>query len=211
MLIATMLSQNTNDKNSFQAYERLRQRFPTWDAVARAPRRAVASAIRIGGMANQKSGHIRSTLNGIRERFGEYALHGLEAMPNGAAIEFLTGFDGVGVKTAACVLLFSLRRDVFPVDTHIHRICSRLGLAPGCAIPEKTFRAMAGIVPTGESYALHTNLIRFGRMVCRSTSPRCERCPLFAECLYEKKKRRAPTGGRSQHARHDFMLLDNVG
>jgi endonuclease-3 len=211
MLIATILSQNTNDRNSYRAYQRLRKRFPTWDAVAQAPRRSVASAIRIGGMANQKSGHIRSTLKGVRERFGAYALNGLESMPDGEAIELLTGFDGVGVKTAACVLLFSLRRDVFPVDTHIHRICSRLGLAPGCTTPEKTYRAMARIVPAGESYALHTNLIRFGRMVCRSTSPSCERCPLFSECLYEKKKRSASTGGRSRHARHDFMLLDNVG
>ena len=210
MLIATILSQNTNDRNSHRAYTELRRRFPTWDRVASARPAALRSAIRPGGMANLKSRHIRETLDTIRARYGRYDLRAIRKKSSGEIIGELTGLKGIGVKTAACVLLFSLRRDVFPVDTHVHRICSRLGLAPGSSSPERTFEAMKELVPRGKAHSLHTNMIRFGRTVCRSINPRCAICPLYAQCGFDGKSAPARRSGRVPAAGGDFMLLDNV-
>ncbi len=211
MLIATILSQNTSDKNSHRAYQALRRRFPGWEAVAHANLGALRAAIRVGGMANQKAPRIRSILKSVRERYGRYSLEPLRDLSDQEVMDTLTAFPGVGVKTAACVLLFSLGRDVFPVDTHVHRICSRLGLVRDCPTPEKTFEAMRILVPPGKAYSLHTNMIRFGRRTCRSASPACERCPLFDECRYPAKRRRPSARRPGSATDHDFMLLDNVG
>jgi endonuclease III len=210
MLIATILSQNTNDKNSHRAYTQLREKYTRWQDVAEAPLRSIHSAIRVGGMANQKSVRIQETLAAVKKRFGMFGLSALERMENREIIEELTSMNGVGVKTASCVLLFSMGRDVFPVDTHVHRICGRLGLAPGCTTPEKTFHFMQGLIPKGKGYSFHTNLIRFGRRVCRSNNPVCDLCPLFDECVFTGKRRRAGKKRAPSRADHDFMLLDNV-
>lgn len=209
MLIATILSQNTNDKNSHRAYTLLRQRFPTWEEVVHAPLRSIKSAIRVGGMANQKSVRIKETLEAINSLYGSYDLAGLNKKPDQSIIEELISLNGVGVKTASCVLLFSLRRDVFPVDTHVHRICNRLGLVRS-QTPDKTFEMMRQLVPKGRGYSFHTNLIRFGRKVCRSQNPGCAVCPVYDECTFEGKAKRKQRREALSKADHDFMLLDNV-
>ena len=211
MLIATILSQNTNDRNSHRAYLQLRERFPTWERVVKAPAKAIASAIRIGGMANQKSVRIKKLLKTLQVRFGTLDLGFFKRKSNEELFEILLSLDGVGTKTAACVLLFSLGRDVFPVDTHVHRICGRLGLAPHCKAPEKTFEAMKTIVPHNKAYSFHTNLIRFGRKLCRSNRPLCALCPIFDECRYERKHTfRKQSRALASSVNHNFMLLDNV-
>lgn len=210
MLIATILSQNTNDKNSHRAYRQLRKKYKRWQDVANAPARSIISVIRAGGMANQKSVRIKETLVAVKKRFGKYDLSALEEMQNDKVIEELTTIRGVGVKTASCVLLFSMKRDVFPVDTHVHRICGRLGLAPGCTTPEKTFYFTRRLIPKGKGYSFHTNLIRFGRRVCRSNNPACDACPLYEECVFSGKKRQHRLKRIASTADHDFMLLDNV-
>ncbi len=211
MLIATVLSQNTNDKNSHRAYVSLRSRFSSWDAVAAAPLRSIIAAIRPGGMANQKGPRIKEILRQVKLRHGGFRLQGIERRENSAIMEELTSLPGVGMKTAACVLLFSLGRDVFPVDTHVHRLCARLGLAPGSRTPEQTFEKMRAIVPPGKGYSLHTNMIRFGRKICRTSNPRCGLCPLYAECEFRGKRRRQGQAVRgASTADHNFMLLDNV-
>ena len=210
MLIATILSQNTNDKNSHRAYTLLRKKYPRWEMVAKAPLRGIKAAIRVGGMANQKSVRIKETLMAIHARYGRYSLSQLKNMPDGKVIEELTTMKGVGVKTAACVLLFSMGRDVFPVDTHVHRICNRLGLAGNSSTPEKTFEAMKPLIPKGNGYSFHTNLIRFGRRVCRSNNPDCGICPVYHECVYDGKRKQSGRPRPPSSADHDFMLLDNV-
>jgi endonuclease-3 len=210
MLIATILSQNTSDRNSHRAYRELRRRFPSWRLAAEAHSSALRASIRIGGMANQKAPRIQKVLKSLRDRYGRYSLERLREMPDQEVMDTLTGFDGVGKKTAACVLLFSLGRDVFPVDTHVHRICNRLGLVRHCPTPEKTFEAMRDLIPAGKGYSLHTNMIRFGRTICRSASPACEHCPLFKECVYPGRRRRTVIARRSSGVDHEFMLLDNV-
>ncbi len=210
MLIATILSQNTNDKNSHRAYTLLRKKYPRWEMVAKAALQGIKAAIRVGGMANQKSVRIKETLMAIHARSGRYDLSALKNKPDEKVIEELTSMKGVGVKTAACVLLFSMGRDVFPVDTHVHRICNRLGLAGNSSTPEKTFEAMKPLIPKGRGYSFHTNLIRFGRRVCRSNNPDCGICPVYDDCLYSGKRKRSGRSRLPSSADHDFMLLDNV-
>ncbi len=211
MLIATILSQNTNDQNSFRAFSNLKKQFPTWDAVRTAKTQAIASAIKTGGMANQKSVRIKNLLNRIYKEFGSLDMSFLKKKSNEEIFELLTSFDGVGTKTSACVLLFSLRREVFPVDTHVHRICNRLGFTPEAKTPDQTFEAMKNLVPEGKAYSLHTNLIRFGRKTCKAVNPLCGNCPLYDYCRYkDKEKYRKSTLNTSASEKTDFMLLDNV-
>jgi endonuclease-3 len=188
----------------------LRRRFPTWEKVAGAPVGAIASAIRVGGMKNQKSKRIKALLKKIFVKNGSYSLHVLKRMNDDDVMEMLTSFNGIGYKTAACVLLFSLRREVFPVDTHIHRISNRLGLVE-TKTPEKTFEAMKTLVPKRKSYSFHTNLIRFGRTVCLAQRPRCGQCPLYDECVFSRKEMYA-SEKHPVSSRHntDFMLLDEI-
>ncbi len=210
MLIGTLLSQNTNDRNSHRAYLELRRKFPTWKKVAEAPVGAIASAIKVGGMKNQKSSRIKALLQMVRKDYGSYRLRGIEKMNNDKVISTLTAFYGIGFKTAACVLLFSLRREVFPVDTHIHRICNRLGLVE-TKTPDRTFEAMKSLVPKGKSYSFHTNLIRFGRTVCLAHRPRCGRCPLYDGCVFpEKEKFASEKSSPSSRRNSNFMLLDEI-
>lgn len=209
MLVATVLSQNTNDKNSHRAWTNLRRRYPSWRAAAEAPVRSLEAAIRSGGMARTKARRIKRLLAAVRERCGGYSLAPLRHLPDDRLMDELMRIDGVGPKTAGCVLLFSMGRDVFPVDTHIHRIAGRLALVEGCRTPEQTFAAMRPLVPRGKAHSFHTNLIRFGRRVCRSARPLCGICPLAAACTWPGRTAHGGNG-KGTTADHDFMLLDNV-
>jgi endonuclease III len=193
-----------------RAYTLLRKQYPTWERVGRARVRNLIAAIRVGGMANQKSGRIRETLAGVRARYGGYSLSALYGKSNDEVLDELTQMKGVGFKTASCVLLFSLGRDVFPVDTHVHRICNRLGLVQRSGTPEKTFRQMKSLVPRGRGYSFHTNLIRLGRKICRAQVPDCDVCPLYHECSFHDKRTRRTLKRTLSTSNHDFMLLDNV-
>lgn len=214
MLIATILSQNTSDVNSHRAFTALKRAYPLWQDVAAAPLSRIRSLIRVGGMANQKSVRIREVLRVIHRQYGSFSLESLRQKKDREILDELTSLNGVGVKTSACVLLFSLGRDRFPVDTHVHRICNRLGLVRNCPTPEKTFHAMAPLVPRGKGYALHTNLIRFGRSVCKAAAPACLECPLYAECRWPGRRARRRAAHRQPRARTrrdaTFMLLDNI-
>lgn len=210
MLIATILSQNTADRNSHRAWRELRRRFPDWASAAAAPPAALRAAIRPGGMAALKTLTIRRTLAHVRSRFGAYDLGALAGLTDDAALAELTAVKGVGVKTAACVLLFSLGRNVFPVDTHVHRVCTRLGLVPRPGTPERTFQGMRDLVRRRGAYALHTNMIRLGRTVCRAQRPACGSCPLCLLCRAPERRRHR--GIRLERARTGagFMALDHV-
>ena len=186
-LVRTLLSQSTNDNNRDLAYGRLRERFPTWREVMEAPREQVEEAIRPAGLGNQKSGRMIEMLRWIEKEFGGLDLGFLHEMPVEEAFERFTAVKGIGVKTIAVVLMFACGRDVFPVDTHVHRICRRLGLVPEGADAVKTFRLMADLVPPGKSYSLHMNLLRFGRTVCTARKPRCPECPLYKVCPWPEK------------------------
>ena len=183
-LIKTVLSQSTNDRNRDRAYDELRRRFPTWAEVAAADPQDIAEAIRVAGLANQKSVRIRDILRWLAQHNGGFELDNLCEMDIQQALEWLGHLKGIGVKTLAVVLMFACGRDVFPVDTHVHRIVRRLGLVPENADPVKTFWQMAELVPPGKSYSFHMNLLKLGRTICKARNPDCQACPLRQNCQY---------------------------
>jgi endonuclease-3 len=181
-LILTVLSQNTNDTNRDRAYSDLRERFPVWDDVADAPLPAIARAIRRGGLGPTKSVRIREILRTLRGRGTPLDERAFARMRSSALWELLVGLRGVGPKTAACVLLFSLGRPYFPVDTHVHRVARRLGLVPDSADAVTAQELIQAEVAPTDVYALHMLLIRHGREVCIARRPFCSRCPLATIC-----------------------------
>jgi endonuclease III len=185
-LVRTVLSQNTNDTNRDVAYERLRERLPTWEAVRDAPTEDVIEAIRPGGLANTKGPRIQHIL---RQLDDHPDLDWLKDAPRDEAIDFLTALPGVGRKTAACVMIFALGRPEIPVDTHVYRVGGRLGLFRERASFEEAHDEMLWIVDPEDAYEFHINLIRHGREVCRPR-PRCEDCELRRMCPYWRRLRR---------------------
>jgi len=183
-LILTILSQNTADVNSGRAYQTLRARFPTWEAVLEADPAELAQAIRVGGLAHVKAPRIQAILRRLREERGDLSLDFLGNMSVAEARDYLLALPGVGPKTAACVLLFSLHKPAFPVDTHVHRVTRRLGLVPPKATPEKAGLLLEELLPQEAYYPFHINLIRHGRAICKAARPRCEACPIAQECDY---------------------------
>lgn len=190
-LIATILSQHTSDVNSARAYERLRSAFPNWTEVRDAPQDAVAEAIRVGGLAQVKAERIRRVLRAISEREpGPLTLGALEELPLDAARERLLSLPGVGPKTAACVLLFSLGRPAFPVDTHVWRVTRRLGLIGPKVTADVAHLQLERRIPPEWRHTMHINLIQHGRRICHAQRPDCERCALRAHCDYYWSTRR---------------------
>lgn len=181
-LLLTILSQNTSDTNRDAAWASLQDAFPDREAVEAADREELEEAIRPAGLAGQKAAAIHGVLEGLREERGELELDHLETMDDDEALAYLTSFRGVGTKTAACVLCFALRRPVMPVDTHVHRVARRLGLAPEDAGRNEVHDVLNEAVPPELRYPLHIWLIRHGRAVCTSRSPACSDCPLEDLC-----------------------------
>jgi endonuclease-3 len=183
-LILTILSQNTNDRNRDIAYRLLRSRFPTWEEVRDAPLKDVITSIQSAGLANQKGTRIQVLLRGITAERGNLDLSFLKEMPMEEVREWLLHFKGVGPKTAAIVLLFSLGKPAFPVDTHIYRVTGRLGLRPPAMSREQAHNFLEKIFPPEMYAAVHLNLIRLGREICHPGRPDCDHCPLNNFCDY---------------------------
>jgi endonuclease III len=196
-LVLTILSQNTNDRNRDIAYARMRARFPSWGAVAAAPLTEVEQAIRPGGISKVKSRRIQEILRTIDDEGGGLDLDWLEDAPRDKALAFLERLPGVGRKTAACVLLFAYDRPELPVDTHVYRVASRLGLIRPNASFEEAHDTLLSLTEPEDVYELHVNLIRHGRRLCRPQRPLCEECPLRRLCPHGREllaARRAATG-----------------
>ncbi len=183
-LVSTILSQNTNDVNRDRAFESLRRRFPTWEAVRDAPENEVIEAVRLAGLANQKGPRIQAALRSITEQVGRLDLEFLRDMEAEQARQWLLQFKGVGPKTAAIVLQFSLGKPAFPVDTHIYRVSGRLGLRPAKMSVEQAHEHLAALLPPETYYPAHLNLIQLGRRVCHARKPQCPSCPLNDLCAY---------------------------
>jgi endonuclease III len=181
-LILTVLSQHTSDRNAERAFESLRDAFPAWADVVRAPPERVADAIRSGGLANTKAPRIQAILREVHEREGRYDLGALRDMPDVKASEYLATLPGVGPKTAAVVLAFALGRDAFPVDTHVHRVSTRLGWIAPKTSAERAHGLLADLIPSDLRVPMHVGLIRLGREICKAGRPRCEDCPVFELC-----------------------------
>lgn len=183
-LVSTILSQNTNDTNRDRAFNALRARFPDWEAVRDAPEREVIEAIRPAGLANQKGPRIQAVLRQITAEVGRLDIDFLKDLPADQAQDWMMRFKGVGPKTASIVLLFSLGKPAFPVDTHIYRVSGRIGLRPPKMSVEAAHDHLATLFPPDTYYAVHLNLIRLGREICQARQPRCTICPLQKLCDY---------------------------
>ena len=184
ILIETILSQNTNDRNRDKAFQRLKTRFPQWENVLKAKTKKIASAIRSGGLAEQKAKRIREILHWIKKREGRLSLSFIKKMDSEEIKKTMGALKGIGPKTLHCLLLFGLGREAFPVDTHILRIGKRLGFIPERMDAEKAHEWMVPFIPKGRSLSLHLNLIRFGRSICKAKNPQCNICFLIKECLH---------------------------
>jgi len=181
-LVATVLSQNTNDANSSEAFRRLRKALPTWEAVRAAPVGRIERAIRVGGLARTKARRIKRILDIIHERYGRLSLEFLAGAPLQQARAALADLPGVGPKTVGCVLMFGFGRPVLPVDTHVHRVSTRLGLIPAGTSAERAHELLQARAPDRLVYAFHVLLIEHGRRTCRARKPACAGCVLADRC-----------------------------
>jgi endonuclease-3 len=183
-LVSTILSQNTNDINRDRGFTALRAKFGTWEEVRDAPAQDVIDAIRPAGLANQKGPRIQQVLRSITEERGNLDLSFLGDLAVEEARAWLTRFNGVGPKTAAIVLCFSLGKPAFPVDTHIYRVTGRIGLRPERMTVEQAHPHLESLFPPETYYPAHLNIIRLGREICQARRPRCEICPIIDLCDY---------------------------
>jgi endonuclease-3 len=185
-LVSTILSQNTNDVNRDRAFNSLRAKFPAWEEVRDAQTDDVINAIRPAGLANQKGPRIQQVLRAITEERGALDIDFLANLPIEEARAWLTKFNGVGPKTAAIVLCFSLGMPAFPVDTHVYRVTGRIGLHSEKMTVEQAHPHLESVFPPEIYYAAHLNLIRLGREICHARKPNCAACPLIKLCAYGK-------------------------
>jgi endonuclease III len=181
-LVGTVLSQHTSDINSGRAWRALKERWPSWDAFAGASLDEIEEAIRSGGLARVKAPRIRAILDEILEREGRIDLSSLEALADDEVYAYLRSLPGVGPKTAACVMAFSMQRDAFPIDTHVHRVVARLGWVSAESSAEAASRELSVGIPKGLRYELHVAMIEHGRRTCRARRPLCSECAVFELC-----------------------------
>jgi endonuclease-3 len=184
LLVQTMLSQNTTDTNSFQAFRNLKTAYHDYEDLLAASDEDIAELIKVGGLSEMKARRIKEALIKIKRDAGAIDLSFLASMNRVEAEDYLLSLPGVGPKTAAVVMLFAFSIPVMPVDTHVYRVSRRLGLVPEGASIKETQRVLEVIVPQGKYLSLHLNLIRHGRRICKARSPRHEECALRALCDY---------------------------
>lgn len=190
VLVRAVLSQSTNAANCERAWKALRAVYRTWDDVAQAKADSVARALRPGGLGKLKAKYIIKMMNDLKKEYGSASLEFIRSMSVREAMRALESIEGVGPKTAACVILFALGREICPVDTHIHRILQRMGIIPTTTTPEAAFELLQPLVPKEQAYAFHVSLIRLGRDVCRAGKPKCGTCPVETECRFPAKTSR---------------------
>lgn len=186
-LIAAILSQNTSDANSERAFADLVATFGTWDRVAEADVDGIAAAISAGGLNRVKAPRIKAILEQVKNERGSLDLGFLKTMPLAEARDWLESLPGVGPKTAACVLLFSLGRPALPVDTHVYRVSRRLGLIGKNISPDGAHRVLQKKVPPDMVYEFHMNMVKHGRRVCRAQHLLCGECLLKEGCRSGKR------------------------
>lgn len=187
-LIYTVLSQHTSDLNTDRTFADLRETFPTWQDVVDAPTEAIQETIKHGGLSKIKAPRVQAILQEIHRQRGEYSIDFLAEMPFDEARKWLLSLPGVGEKTAACVLLFSLGRPALPVDTHVHRVSGRLGLIPKKMNADKAHYMLESHLDESQVYQFHVDLIEHGRRVCHSRRPNCSNCVLSDLCPSSTEK-----------------------
>ena len=161
---------------------------PDWAAVEAAPIGELTDVIRPGGLANQKAPRIQAALRALGANGGSYSLEFLREMPPLEARDWLSAIPGIGKKTASVVLLFSFGTPLMPVDRHVHRVSSRVGLIPDDADADKAHDYFLALLSPEQMYETHVSLISHGRRTCHAQRPDCEHCPLAMRCRFFDRK-----------------------
>ncbi len=183
-LVYIALTRQTHEKNSLRSWEALTTAYPTWEMVLDASEQAVADVIAFAGFSRQKARWIKQSLEVIKERNGSLALDFLDEVSDGEAERFLCSLPGINVKSAKCVLMYSLERDVLPVDTHVRRVSERLGLLESGLNSKRAHQRMEAVVPPRHRFAYHVGAVMHGRQVCTGPRPHCGGCVLKRSCDY---------------------------
>jgi DNA (cytosine-5)-methyltransferase 1 len=189
-LVYILLSRRTRGIGYEKVYDKLKKRFPRWGDAAQTSYQSILRIIEPAGLGTKRVKEIKDNLHSIHERFGEYSLDRLRKWHNVKVFEFLTSLEGIGPKSAYCIMMYSLQREVFPVDTHVNRICQRLGIIE-MGLGHKKGQALLAETFAGHlRYSLHVNMLAHGRAVCRSTNPRCNDCVIAGFCKWIRFKRK---------------------
>lgn len=183
-LVYISLTRQTHEKNATRTWDALTAAYPTWEMLLEAPEHEIANVIADGGFSRQKARWIRQSLQLIKERSGSLSLDFLEDLDDGEAERFLCSLPGINVKSAKCVLMYSLERDVLPVDTHVRRVSERLGLLESGLTSKRAHERMEAAVPSHHRFAYHVGAVEHGRRVCVAARPRCGECMLRHSCSY---------------------------
>ncbi len=186
VLLATILTQATSDKNALQSWRNLKQLCKEPSDILSLDEKVLLEAIKPAGIMTRRAKTLVGVLRTIHDRFGEYTLNQLAGDP-GLAREILNNLPGVGPKTAACTMLFGLGLPCFPVDTHINRIACRMGWVASKSTPANTQLLLTETIPPEYHADLHILLLNLGRRYCRPTTPDCSHCPLSGECRFGSK------------------------
>lgn len=182
-LIFIILSAQTESYSYLETFQALRHKFPKWEQVRTARLSSIATAIKSGGLSRKKAAQIKGALRKIYEGTGKLSLAFLSKWDDSRVEAYLTSLPGVGVKSARCIMMYSLGRQVFPVDTHVWRVCRRLGLTPAVPKPTPTLEKELEVkVPPDIRYTLHVNLVSHGRETCTTYWPKCGKCKLADLC-----------------------------
>lgn len=186
-LIYIFLSARTGYKQFEPLYDRLKRAYPTWDDLACADVAEIEAAIRDGGLSHKRAEWLKALLAQIPREEGRLSLDCLRALDDEAAEELLCSLPGVGPKTARCVLMYSLHRDLFPLDTHARRVLERLGILNRFLHQLKANDVAQSVVPPGYRRSLHILFVVHGRTICRARKPSCDECALLDLCPHGEK------------------------
>jgi endonuclease III len=182
-LVYIILSTRTQDHTFRLTFTRLKAQFPSWNGVANRDRRRIERILRPAGLSKLKARQLLAILERLRSSFGRATLAPMHRLPNRQAEAFLTSLPGVASKVAKCVLMYSLRRQVLPVDVHVHRVATRLGLKTKKR-PDTSQDLIEGVIPPRLRYGFHVNAVAHGRAVCLPHAPRCDVCCVAKWCHY---------------------------
>ncbi len=188
MLVDIILSHRTRDEDTAAAYDNLLKRFGSWETVRDAPTGEVQGAIANVTFPEVKAPRLQALMRRITEERGELRLDFLRDIPVEEGAAWLSRLEGVGPKTAACVLLFSCQQPLLPVDTHVHRISIRLGLIGKKVTADNAHALVQALLPQDARsiYNFHKGLLRHGQRVCVYERPRCGQCVVTDLCDYYK-------------------------
>lgn len=185
-LVFILLSRRTPVAEYESVYDELRAYYPTWKKVAEAPREDIQRIVERAGLGSKRVEEIQENLLAIKKKFGRYSLHRLKKWNKNMVFDYLTSLKGIGPKSAYCIMMYSLERDVFPADTHVNRICQRLGIIDTGLDHKKSQKLLANMFPQKLRYSIHVNMLAHGRKICTPSKPKCEQCVISGFCEYPR-------------------------